>query len=84
MAPSPAGLPSQQVLTAQSGDGWRVWAPVRERAERIGVLEFGFPPTRIDHELLELPDDLGLLVGHLAHTAGRYTDLVELAGAGGR
>lgn len=66
----------QQVVTAQVDDGWRVWAPVRERAERIGVLEFGFP--RIDDELLALCDDLGLLVGHLVHTSGRYTDLIEL------
>ena len=34
---------SQQVLSAETADGWRVWAPVRERAERIGVLELGFP-----------------------------------------
>ena len=34
---------SQQVLSAEIDDGWRVWAPVRERAERIGVLELGFP-----------------------------------------
>jgi serine phosphatase RsbU (regulator of sigma subunit) len=66
----------QQVVTAEVDDGWRVWAPVRERAERIGVLEFGF--REIDDELLTLCDDLGLLAGHLVHTAGRYTDLVEL------
>src|SRR5688572_45557 len=66
----------QQVVTAQVDDGWRVWAPVRERAERIGVVEFGFP--EIDDELLALCDDLGLLAGHLVHTSGRYTDLVEL------
>jgi serine phosphatase RsbU (regulator of sigma subunit) len=66
----------QQVVTAEVDDGWRVWAPVRERAERIGVLEFGFP--EISDDLLALCDDLGLLVGHLVHTAGRYTDLIEL------
>ena len=27
---------------------------------------------------MALCDDLGLLVGHLTHTAGRYTDLIEL------
>lgn len=66
----------QQVVTAQVDDGWRVWAPIRERAERIGVIEFGFP--KVDDGLLALCDDLGLLVGHLVHTSGRYTDLVEL------
>ncbi len=67
---------SQEVLSAETPAGWRVWAPVRERAERIGVLELGFPT--VDDELLALCDDLGLLVGHLTHTAGRYTDLIEL------
>ncbi len=67
---------SQKVLMAETAAGWRVWSPVRERAERIGVLEMGFPS--VDDELLGLCDDLGLLVGHLTHTAGRYTDLITL------
>jgi hypothetical protein len=66
----------QEVVTAEVDDGWRVWAPVRERAERIGVLEFGF--RELDDEVLALCDDLGRLAGHLVHTSGRYTDLVEL------
>jgi hypothetical protein len=67
---------TQQVLSASVDDGWRVWVPVRERAERLGVLELGF--AAIDEELLNLSADLGLLVGHLIHSAGRYTDLIEL------
>jgi hypothetical protein len=67
---------TQEVLTARVDDGWRVWVPVRERAERLGVLELGF--ADIDDELMSLAGDLGLLVGHLLHSAGRYTDLVEL------
>ncbi|CAA9211704.1 MAG: Serine phosphatase RsbU, regulator of sigma subunit [uncultured Acidimicrobiales bacterium] len=66
----------QEVVSTAVDGGWRVWAPVRERAERIGVIEFGF--AELDDELLALCDDLGLLAGHLVHTAGRYTDLVEL------
>ncbi|MDQ4068567.1 MAG: serine/threonine-protein phosphatase [Actinomycetota bacterium] len=66
----------QQVVSAEVDGGWQVWAPVRERAERIGVLEFGF--NQVDDELLQLCDDLGLLAGHLVHTACRYTDMVEL------
>lgn len=66
----------QQVVTAEVDGGWRVWAPVRERAERIGVLELGF--EAIDGDLLALCDDLGLLAGHLVHTSSRYTDLIEL------
>lgn len=66
----------QEVLSAETEDGWRVWAPLHERAERIGVLELGF--TAVDDEILRLSEDLGRLVGHLLHTAGRYTDLIEL------
>jgi serine phosphatase RsbU (regulator of sigma subunit) len=67
---------AQQVVTAPDDEGWRVWVPVRERAERIGVLELGF--DALDDELLRLVGDLGLLVGHLVRTAGRYTDQIEL------
>ncbi|MGH9190013.1 MAG: PP2C family protein-serine/threonine phosphatase [Acidimicrobiales bacterium] len=72
---------TQETLSAESpGDGsvggWRVWAPVRERAERIGVLEFGF--VALDGEILRLCDDLGRLVGHLVRTSSRYTDLIEM------
>ncbi|MFN2606349.1 MAG: PP2C family protein-serine/threonine phosphatase [Acidimicrobiales bacterium] len=66
----------QEVLVTEAEDGWRVWTPVRERAERIGVLELGF--DAMDDDILRLAADLGLLVGHLVHTAGRYTDLIEL------
>jgi serine phosphatase RsbU (regulator of sigma subunit) len=66
----------QQAVTAEVDGGWRVWVPVRERAERIGVLELGF--DKVDDALLALCDDLGLLAGHLVHTSSRYTDLVEL------
>ena len=66
----------QETLVAEGESGWRVWVPVRERAERIGVLELGF--AAVDDEIRRLADDLGLLVGHLLQTAGRYTDLIEL------
>lgn len=67
---------TQEVLTAPGPQGWRVWAPVRERAERLGVLELGFPS--LDDDLLRLCEDMGLVVGHIVHTAGRYTDLIEM------
>ncbi|MGI9022062.1 MAG: PP2C family protein-serine/threonine phosphatase [Acidimicrobiales bacterium] len=67
---------TQQVLTAPSEDGYRVWVPIGERAERLGVLELGF--AAIDDELLRLTADLGLLVGHLIQSASRYTDHIEL------
>ncbi len=66
----------QEVVSAETPYGWRVWAPLVERAERVGVLELGF--AAVDDEILCLCEDLGRLVGHLLHTAARYTDLVEL------
>lgn len=66
----------QEVVVAETDGSWRVWAPLNERAERIGVLELGF--VAVDDEILRLSEDLGRLVGHLLHTAGRYTDLVKL------
>lgn len=66
----------QEVVSAETEAGWRVWAPLVERAERIGTLELGF--AACDDQILCLCEDLGRLVGHLLHTAGRYTDLVEL------
>lgn len=67
----------QEVIsTKREEGGWRVYVPVRERAERLGVLEIDFP--EIDDELLGLCDDCGRLVGHLVHTAERYTDAIEL------
>ena len=66
----------QQVLQAEQPDGGRrVYAPVRERAERLGVLEIDFPA--VDDAILSLSEDCGRLVGHLVHTAARYTDAIE-------
>jgi serine phosphatase RsbU (regulator of sigma subunit) len=67
----------QEVVSAKTEDGWLLWTPVRERAERIGVLELGF--DRLDDDRLRLCEDLGRLVGHLVRTASRYTDVIELA-----
>lgn len=65
-----------EVLSAETPAGWRVWAPLRERSERIGTIEFGF--VEVDDEILRLCEDLGRLVGHLVRTSGRYTDLIEI------
>ncbi len=67
---------AQTVLSAETDQGWRVWAPLRERAEELGVLEFGF--QSMSEETLGLCEDLGRLVGHIVRTSGRYSDLVEL------
>jgi Stage II sporulation protein E (SpoIIE) len=66
----------QEVLTSQTGAGWTVWVPVRERAERIGVLEIGF--DELPDDVLGLCEDVGRLLGHLIRTADQYTDAFEL------
>jgi hypothetical protein len=67
---------TQTLVTAETSQGWRVWSPLRERAERLGVLELGF--AHVDDETLRLCEDLGRLVGHLVRTASRYTDVIEM------
>lgn len=66
----------QAVVLAPDRGGWTVWAPLVERSERLGVLEAGFED--VDDDVLQLCEDLGKLVGHLLHTARRYTDVIEL------
>jgi len=66
----------QEVLSAETDGAWTVWAPVRERAERIGVLELRF--TAPGEGTLGLCEDLGRLVGHLIRTTARYTDVIEM------
>lgn len=67
----------QEVVTAKTDDGWCVWSPVRERAERIGVLEIRFDP--LPDDAAQLCEDLGRLIGHLIRTADQYTDALELS-----
>jgi serine phosphatase RsbU (regulator of sigma subunit) len=65
----------QEVVTAESDGQWTVWAPVRERAERLGVLELHF--AEVSDEAGALCDDVGRLIGHLMRTADQYTDAIE-------
>lgn len=64
------------IATERPGGGWRVHVPVRERSERLGVVELDFPG--VHDELLARCEDLGRLLGHLVHTAARYTDAIEM------
>jgi hypothetical protein len=66
----------QEVVTAPTEGGWSIWTPVRERAERIGVLEAGFEGPRED--ATEICEHMGRLLGHLIRTADHYTDAFEL------
>ena len=65
----------QEVVTAESDGQWTVWSPVRERAERLGVLELHF--AEISDESQALCEDVGRLIGHLMRTADQYTDAIE-------
>lgn len=66
----------QTVITSQSERGWTVWSPIRQRAERIGVLEIVF--EHLPDDATSLCEDIGRLVGHLVRTADQYTDALEL------
>ncbi len=66
----------QEVVMVESDGGWTTWSPVRERAERIGVLEVAF--DQLPDGAREMCEDLGRLLGHLIRTAGQYTDAMEL------
>lgn len=66
----------QGLVEEAAGDGVIVWTPVRERANKQGVLGISF--TEVDDRLRSLCVDLGLLVGQLVRSARRYTDVYEL------
>jgi len=53
-------------------DGWQVWVPVAEGAQRIGVLEVTVPAW--DEVIEELCVELGIAAGHLVVSATSYTD----------
>lgn len=64
---------SSSPLAAQRADGWHVWIPVTERANRHGVLSMTLP--RWDEDVESFCVDLGLAAAHLVLAAGQYTDL---------
>lgn len=71
---------SQQVVTAAPGSTLRMWAPIRERSERLGVVEIELEGTDLEgirEEAVLLATSLGQLLGHLVRTADRYTDRFE-------
>lgn len=67
---------SQELLTVERGDDVQVWAPVTERAARLGVLAMTLP--RIDDEGRELCEELGLLAAQLVLSASAYCDRFQL------
>jgi serine phosphatase RsbU (regulator of sigma subunit) len=59
-----------------AGDVHRMWVPVLERAEPLGVLllELG----DIDDDIRRTATEMGIAIGHLLMTARKYTDVYEL------
>jgi serine phosphatase RsbU (regulator of sigma subunit) len=63
-------------LAAQREDGWHVWLPVVERAQRLGVLAMTLPSW--DERIEEFCVELGIAAAHLVSTANGYTDRLIL------
>jgi hypothetical protein len=64
------------VLAAQRDDGWHVWVPVSERANKLGVLSMTMP--RWDDEIEYFCTELGYAAAYLLMASAQYTDLPHL------
>ena len=67
---------SSSPLASQRDDGWHVWVPVTERADRLGVLSMTLPEW--DAEVEYYCVELGYAAAHLALASSRYTDLTHV------
>lgn len=67
---------SGQPLAAQRDDGWHVWVPVAERAQKLGVLSMTLPTW--NEQIEDLCVELGIAAAHLVSTASGYTDRLHL------
>jgi serine phosphatase RsbU (regulator of sigma subunit) len=67
---------SGEPLAARRDDGWHVWVPVTERAEKLGVLSMTV--SGWDERIEQFCVELGIAAAHLVVTADRYTDLLTL------
>jgi serine phosphatase RsbU (regulator of sigma subunit) len=67
---------SSTPLASQREDGWHVWVPVTERADRLGVLSMILPEW--DEQLEYYLVELGYAAAHLVIACARYTDLTHL------
>lgn len=61
---------------AEREDGWHVWVPVTERANRLGVLSMTLPSWDADIEFF--CTELGFAAAHLVIASAQYTDLPHL------
>ena len=67
---------SSTPMASRRDDGWHVWVPVTERADRLGVLSMTLPEWDEDIEYYCL--ELGYAAAHLLLACARYTDLPHL------
>jgi serine phosphatase RsbU (regulator of sigma subunit) len=67
---------SGKPLSTQRDDGWHVWVPVAERAQKLGVLSMTLPIW--DEQVEGLCVELGIAAAHLVSTANGYTDCLQL------
>jgi hypothetical protein len=67
---------TRQIVTVEREDGWQVWVPVAERAQRIGVLGMALPHW--DEQVEGFCEELGIVAAHLVTTASGYTDRVTM------
>jgi serine phosphatase RsbU (regulator of sigma subunit) len=63
-------------VATEHDDGWHVWIPVTEQANRLGVLALILPTW--DADLERTCVELGLAAAHLVIDSAQYTDLPHL------
>lgn len=66
---------SSTLLAAERADGWRVWIPVIEKANRLGVIAVTL--SHWDEEIEFLCAELGLVAAPLLMATAQYTDLPQ-------
>ena len=72
-----AGTCFREARVVDDPGSGRVWAPVAERADVIGVLELAFE-GELDANAGKLCEDAGVVLAHCLVTARKYTDVYEL------
>jgi hypothetical protein len=71
-----AGTCLREQRLVEDHDGECLWAPVRERADPLGVLQLELDTVTDEAKRVAL--DAGVLMGHILITARKYTDVYEL------
>jgi serine phosphatase RsbU (regulator of sigma subunit) len=67
---------SAAVLATERDDGWHVWVPVSERANKLGVLSMTLPAW--DEQIEQFCTELGHAAAYLLIANAHYTDLPHL------